>query len=236
MAQLAELFEKRWRRAPTPQELRGLVDAHVREEVLYREALALGLDRDDTIVRRRLAQKIEFLLEDLGGRAQPSEEDLRAFLAANPERFREPARLTLSQVYVSTEARGESARRYAEQILVVLREESPEGDPRGQGDASPLEHAYADVEPDGIARIFGADFAARVAPLPSGDWHGPIESGYGLHLVFVHRRSDARLPELAEVEQKVRDEWSAVRRDEVNQATYAELLEGYEVVIEEPAA
>ena len=93
--QMAMLWAKRWSRPPTAQELRGLVDARVREEVLYREALALGLDRDDTIVRRRLAQKMEFLIEDLTGRGEPGEEELRAFLAEHPERFLEPARLTL---------------------------------------------------------------------------------------------------------------------------------------------
>ena len=231
--QLAELWAKRWGRSPTPRELRGLTDARVREEVLYREAMALGLDRDDTIVRRRLAQKMEFLFEDLGGPMQPDEQDLRAYLTEHPERFREPARLTLSHVYVSSETRGESAGRDAEEILQTLRERSPDGDPGVHGDVSPLARVPTDVDRDGLARIFGTDFADRVIELPGDAWHGPVESSYGLHLVYVHRRSEARLPELAEVEQKVRDEWNAEQRRKLNETTYAELLEGYEVVIEE---
>ncbi len=234
-AQLAEFFSKRWSRLPTPQELRGLVDARVREEVLYREALALGLDRDDTIVRRRLAQKMEFLIEDLGGRTEPGEEELRVFLAEHPDRFSERARLTLSHVYVNSDRRGEAAERDAERILATLREASPGGDPGAHGDASPLARVYKDVDRDEIAGIFGAVFADRVTELPPGAWHGPVQSSYGLHLVFVHARSEPRLPELAEVEQKVRDEWRAARRREVNEVVFAKLLEGYEVVIEEPA-
>ena len=234
-AQMAELWAKRWSRPPTPRELRGLVDARVREEVLYREALALGLDRDDTIVRRRLAQKMEFLFEDLGGRMEPSEEELRAYLAEHRDRFREPARLTLSHVYVSLDRRGEAAEPDAERILATLRKTSPDGDPGGHGDAFPLASAYTDVDGDEIAGIFGARFADRVTELSPGAWHGPVESGYGVHLVFVHRRTEPRVPALAEVEQRVRDEWRAARRREVNEAIFAKLLEGYEVV-EEPAA
>ncbi len=233
VAQLADLFSMRWSRPPTPPELRGLLDARVREEVLYREALALGLDRDDTIVRRRLAQKMEFLIEDLGSRAQPGEEDLRVFLADHPDLFRERARLTVSQVYVSADRRGGEAEGVALRILATLREASHDGDPGTRGDVPPMAHSYTDVDHDEIAGIFGADFADSVAGLPPGAWYGPVRSGYGLHLVFVHGRSDSRLPELAEVEQKVRGEWRATRRREVNEASVAKLLEGYEVVIEE---
>jgi len=232
---LIEGFRLTWHRPPTEDEFRGLMQDYLKEEVLYREALALGLDRDDTIVRRRLAQKMEFLIEDLGSRAQPSEEDLRVFLADHPDLFRERARLTLSHVYVSADRRGGEAEGVALQILATLREASPDGDPGTRGDVSPMAHSYTDVDHDEIAGIFGADFADSVAGLSPGARYGPVRSGYGLHLVFVHGRSDSRLPPLAEVEQKVREEWRATRRREVNEESVAKLLEGYEVVIEERA-
>jgi hypothetical protein len=211
VAQLGELWLKRWGRPPTPEELDSLVDSRVREEVLYRHALALGLDRDDTVVRRRLAQKIEFLFQDLSELVQPSPQDLAGYLAAHEDRFREPARLTFSHVYVSRDRRGEAAE---------------------YGDPLALPSRYSDVDHAGIARAFGTDFADRVVELEAGAWHGPLESAYGVHLVFVQTRSESRLPGLAEIEAEVRSEWSAARRRETNEAAFAKLLESYEVVVE----
>jgi hypothetical protein len=234
VSQLGELWAKRWGRPPTPEELRGLVDGRVREEVLYREALSLGLDRDDTIVRRRLAQKMEFLFQDLGDLEEPDDAVLEAYLAEHPERFREPARLSLSHVYVSRDRRGDAAEADAQRILTELRAAAPGGDPTGYGDPFPRASRYDDLDVDRIARLYGTPFAERAATLAPGAWQGPVESGYGLHLVFVHERSEPRLPALAEVEKQVRMEWRAARRREVNEAVFTRLLEGYEVVVETP--
>jgi hypothetical protein len=232
VAQLGELWLKRWGRPPTPEELDSLVDSRVREEVLYRHALALGLDRDDTVVRRRLAQKIEFLFQDLSELVQPSPQDLAGYLAAHEDRFREPERLTFSHVYVSRDRRGEAAEAEAERILAELRQASPDGAHAGYGDPLALPSRYSDVDHAGIARAFGTDFADRVVELEAGAWHGPLESAYGVHLVFVQTRSESRLPGLAEIEAEVRSEWSAARRRETNEAAFAKLLESYEVVVE----
>lgn len=236
VAQMTEVWAKRWGRPPTPGELRGLVDARVREEVLYREALALGLDRDDTIVRRRLAQKLEFLFEDLGGGEEPGEDELRAYLAQHPDRFGEPARLTFSHVYVSRDRHGEAAEPDAARILATLQEISPDGDPGAHGDALPLARTFTNVDRDAITGLFGTAFAERVTELPTGAWHGPVESAYGAHLVFVHQRSEPRLPKLEEVKQRVRDEWRATRRRDLNEAIFERLLARYDVVIEEPGS
>jgi hypothetical protein len=229
--QLSALWQKQWRRPPTAQELNGLIDSFVREEVLYREAKSLGLDRDDTVVRRRLAQKIEFLAQDLATQAEPSEAELEAFFQEHPEIFEEPPSVTFDHVYVSRDSRGAAADSDAAEILGALRGGA---DPSDQGDRFMLQRRYVRKAPDEVARHFGSRFAAEVIELPTGEWVGPVESGYGIHLVFVESLEEAYLPEFTEVKQQVRDEYFSFRRREVDELFYSKLREGYDVVIELP--
>jgi hypothetical protein len=230
---LAELFRRTWRRPPTQAELDGLIEGHVKEEILYREALTLGLDRDDIVIRRRLRQKMEFVSDDLALLAEPTESELRTFLAEHPDRFRKPSRVSFAQVYLSPDRRGEDAWGDAERLLVAL--EAGESDPAASGDPFLLEQDYRDLAAHDVARLFGEAFAARVAELPVGRWSGPVRSGYGLHLVLVRERAPARLPDLAEVRDAVVGEWGAARREEANRAFYEGLRAGYEVTVERPA-
>jgi hypothetical protein len=234
VALLAEGFARTWQRPPTEEELAGLVSEHVKEEILYREALALELDRDDTIVRRRLRQKLEFLLDADAPTPDPNEEDLEQHLVAHRQRFEEPPRVSLRQVYLSVDRRADAARSDAEHLLARLRA-SDEGWERA-GDVISLPPEHAGVERGELASLFGAEFAARTFTLPVGSWEGPIASGYGLHLVLVSARSAGRLPPLAEVREDVLRDWQAVRRAEANARRLAELSERYEVRVEWPAA
>ncbi|MGB5878789.1 MAG: peptidylprolyl isomerase [Thermoanaerobaculia bacterium] len=228
---LAALWARQWRRPPTEQELTGLIESHIREEVLFREALAIGLDRDDTVIRRRLAQKIDFLAQDLALQGTPPEADLRAFFEANSDKFGVPGRISFSHVYVNRDRRGAAAESDAKQILASLRAGA---DPRQQGDRFMLQDHYALRSPDEVARELGTAFATAIFELPVGDWHGPIESGYGLHLVRVEEREEPYLPEFAVVRDKVETEYTSVKRRETNEAFYAKLREGYEIVVEQP--
>jgi len=229
---LAALWERQWRRPPTERELTGLIESHIREEVLFREALAIGLDRDDTVIRRRLAQKIDFLAQDLALQGAPPEEELRKFYAENSDKFSQPGRISFSHVYVNRDRRGAESETDAKQILTSLRAGA---DPRQQGDRFMLQGHYSLRSPAEVARELGTAFATAVFELPVGDWHGPIESGYGLHLVRVEEREEAYLPEFATVRDKVEMEYTSVKRREVNETFYAKLREGYEIVIEQPA-
>jgi hypothetical protein len=231
---LAELFERTWRRAPTAAELEGLIDDHIKEEILYREAVALGLDRDDIVIRRHLRQKMEFVSADFADQAEPTEADLRAFLAEHPERFRAPARISFAQVYLSVDRRGEDAPGDAERMLVALN--AGEAEPIEVGDPFLLEQDHRDLRVPDVERLFGRAFAAAVAELPVGRWSGPVKSGYGLHLVLVRERSPARLPDLDQVRQAVAREWRAARRHEAHAAFYDALRAGYEVTVERPPA
>ena len=233
--QLGAGFERTWQRPPTEEELAGLLEDRVREEIFYREALALGLDRDDTIVRRRMRQKIEFLSEDLAA-AEPGDADLESWLAAHREAFRQEPRVAFRQVYLSRDRRGEAVRADALRLLAELRAADADLDPAAQGDPLPLPAETDALSASDVSRLFGGAFSARLFELEPGRWEGPVESAYGLHLVFVRERVEGRDPTLAEVREAVAREWLADRRRQAREAFYRDLRSRYEVEIAEPGS
>ena len=231
IAGFAETFARQWGRPPSEDELSALVRDFVREEVLMREAILLGLDRDDTIVRRRLAQKMEFLSEDLVAAVVPGEDDLRDFLAAHPERFRTETRLTFSQVHLDPQKRGAQLDADAAALLDRLRAGSAA---IPAGDSQMLDAEQRDITSREVEATFGPAFAARLAELPVASWEGPIASSYGAHLVRVERRLVGGVPPLDDVREAVAREWTAARRAEVKTAQLEGLLSRYRVTIEGP--
>jgi hypothetical protein len=229
---LTETFGRQWGRPPSEDELAGLVRDFVREEALAREALALGLDRDDTIVRRRLAQKMEFLSDDVAAMAEPRDEDLRAFLAAHPERFRVASRFTFSQVFLDRGKRGTALEADAGKLLAVLRGGNAPRDAAALGDSRLLPAHQDDVPRQDVEAAFGGRFAARLEELPLDRWEGPIASDYGAHLVRVEGRAIGRMPPLDDVREAVTREWVAARREEMKAARLQALLSRYRVTIE----
>ncbi|MGB5658595.1 MAG: peptidylprolyl isomerase [Thermoanaerobaculia bacterium] len=230
---LASMWEKQWRRPPTPQELNGLIQSFIREEVLYREALAMGLDRDDMVVRRRLAQKIEFLAQDLATQGEPGDAELRTFYQENAEQFEVPAAVTFTHVYLNLDQRGEDVFDDADRTLAELKAGA---DATRLGDRFMLQSHYANLTQQGVARNFGNSFAEDIFELAPGTWEGPVQSGYGLHLVQIENREEAFMPPFEEVRPRVRDEFMSNRRREVDELFFERLRESYEIVIEEPTA
>jgi len=228
---LAAGFTRTWQRPPSEAELKGLIDEFVREELAYREAVSMGLDRDDTIIRRRLRQKLEFLAEDAAAAATPNEAELQAWLKAHPEAFRLEPQLALRQLYLDPERHGQTTRREAERLLERLRAAGPDAAIEGLGDSLMLPQEVELAPRREIARLFGQDFADRVQALEPGRWQGPIESGYGLHLVLVRQRVDGRLPPLEEVRPLVERELLSERRKQVIDQMYEKLLARYEVTL-----
>jgi hypothetical protein len=226
---LAENFGRTWMRPPTPQEMRGLVDDYVKEEVFYREALAMGLDRDDTVIRRRLRQKMEFVSEDTAATAEPTDAQLQQFLAQHPEKFVEPARVTFEQVFVNAGQRGDAARRDAEQILASLQAGRGSALPAEAGDATLLPAALENASPQEISGSFGDEFSKQLEAAPMGQWSGPIASTFGLHLVRVTARSAGALPALAEIRPIVVREWQAQQRAQAGDSFYSSLRSKYEI-------
>lgn len=234
VSSLIQIFQRTFQRPPTRQELDGLIQDFVNEEVFYREALAMGLDQDDTVIRRRLRQKLEFVAEDLADAVEPSDEQLAAFLAENPDRFRLEDRTSFSQVYFSPQRRGDSLESDVQQTLEKLREAKSTIDLTLFGDPTllPIEHDV--LRQSEITNMMGPQFEQGLKQVPVGVWTGPIPSSYGWHLVQVQQRVPGRIPKLDEVRDIVRREWFARRREESKQQFYDSLRNRYEVVIEMP--
>lgn len=233
--QMATLFAKTWNRPATPEELKGLIDDFVKEEILVREALALGLDEDDTVVRRRLRQKMEFLSYADVETQRATEAELQAFLDAHADAFRMEPKLAFQQVYINPRRHGEAINDDAAAVLKALHAD-PETDSSVLGDPTLLPPELPLSGKAMIDQTFGADFADELAETPVGQWAGPVASTFGLHLVRVKERTEGRTPTLDEVREMVLREWMNTRRRELEERRMAELLEGYTVTVESPGS
>ncbi len=230
--QLVTGFSRTWQRPPTQQELDGLVEDYVREEVFCREAIAMGLDKDDTIVRRRMRQKLEFLTEDTAAAAPSTDADLKEWLDKHPDKFRVELTLAFSQVYFKAIPTGDNTSAAASKLLAQLDSAGESVAAAELGDPTLLPHQLPLSRVDEIASVFGDEFARRIAQLERGRWVGPIQSSYGWHLVYVSERTEGRPKPLSEVRDAVQREWLAARRKEIADTTYSKLREKYAIVVE----
>jgi hypothetical protein len=226
--QLAQVFVKTWQRPPTPQELRGLIDAFVKEEVYYREAVKLGLDRDDTLIRRRMQQKMDFLTEPDEGALTVDDAELQAFLDANKAAFRVEPRVAFEQVFINPKRGGEPADARATEALQALKSGAS---PAGLGDPTLLPAAMKLSSLSSIERDFGEAFAQRLTTLPLDLWTGPIDSPFGQHLVLVTKRVDGYDPTLADIRAAVAQQWRTEARGKFQREAYEKLRSQYEVVL-----
>lgn len=231
---LLQRFEKTWRRPPTRVELDGLIQNFVREEVMYREALALGLDRDDPVVRRRLRQKLEFISEALAALEEPGDEELQAFLDANAESYRQPSRFSFRQVFINSPESSQKAKTEALELLAALR--SDRINAAEAGDAHILQHQFVNQSDWEIERTMGRRFLQGLEEIQTGNWQGPIVSGFGLHLVYISESIEGDISRLGEVRDQVFRDWSARKRKQFNEAFYEKLRERYKVTIETPVS
>lgn len=231
---LAGAWQARWQRQPIGDELERLVDDHIIEEIFYREALALGLDRDDTVIRRRLRQKMEFLSQDLADLGEPTDEELQRFFAANHEKYRTEDQLTFRHIYLNAERRGADADDDARRLLSELNALPRPAKAELTGDPFLLPHYFETASQSEVAKNFGAAFARELLQVEAGRWTGPIESGYGLHLVFVHDRIAGGPRDLSEVRDRVEREWRVERREKAQEAFYGQLRERYRIRIDWP--
>jgi hypothetical protein len=221
-------FESTWSRPPTDKEMAGLAEQYLRDEIYYREALALGLDRDDIVVRQRLRQKMEFISEAAGERRAPTDAALQAWLAAHPEDYRRDAQIALQQVFLGEDP----ARADVDRVLESLRA-APDTRFAALGRRSMLP-AQVGLSPSlAVDRVFGRGFSGLLREVPLGVWSGPVNSGYGVHLVRITEAVPGRLPALAEVRDAVARDWSAARDAEARQAIFDRLRSRYAVKIAE---
>lgn len=227
--QLVANFERTRLRPPTAAELEAMIEGHVREEIFYREALALGLDRDDPMVRRRMRMKLEFMLEDLTA-TEVGDEVLDDYLRENADDFRREARVSFRQLYLDPDQRPDLPADAADLIDKL----NGGADPDEIGDLTLTPGAYQRARQSEVERDFGQQFAREVVTLPPGVWRGPVFSPFGAHLVRVDERVEARLPQLAEVRAEVLREYLSQQRQRQKNLAYERLREGYEVSVEQP--
>lgn len=187
IANLADGFARTWRRLPSKDELQGLIDDYIRDEVFYREGRVAGLDRDDIIIRRRVRQKMEFFAEDISAQ-DPSEEQLTAYLKANSERFKTEDRFTFRQIFLSETRRALSIDSDTKHVGSVLAEADASADTSTLGDPFVLGEEFHALSQGALAEIFGDSFAKGIFALEKGRWQGPLSSSFGQHFIFITER------------------------------------------------
>jgi hypothetical protein len=229
-------WQKRWNRPPTAEEFDGLIQQYIKETVLYREALTMGLNKHDQVIRRRLAQKLEFLAKDLVALTPPTEAELQSYFDEHQERYQEPVLYTFTQVFIDPDKRGDTTLDDAEAIKanLILKGDAVE-DPGALGDDFMLQNYYPEKDVVEIQKLFGSGFTESLVELSPGQWHGPVLSGYGVHLVYISSVSEPPAPEFAALRERVVQDWTMEKGEELNDKFYASLRDQYTVVIEEAA-
>ena len=230
---LTATWQSRWNRLPTEAELKGLIDQYLRETVLYREALSMGLDKDDTIIRRRLAQKLEFLAQDLIQPEPPTDDELKKYFEENIDNYQAPDLITFTHVFLDPDKRDATTLEDAKALKKKLIEENQ--DPveiKDLGDPFMLQRYYPERDESELAKLFGGEFARSLMELETGQWQGPVLSGYGVHIVYVHDRRTFPPPTFEQVAQQVQEDRMSEKRAEMNEEYIDSLLNRYTVVIE----
>lgn len=235
LRQMDLYFVSQWHRQPTAEEFNAMVEDKVREEVLYREGLAMGLDKDDTIVRRRLAQKMQFLAEDVAAAHEPSTEELKSWFEKNTKKFALPSRYSFRHLYFSPDKRGKNAEEDAAKALAKITGQPEDSKLAASlGDQFMFQDYYGDRAPEAIAKEFGPQFAVALEKLKPGSWQGPVESGYGWHLVFVDTVIPGRIPAFEEMEPDIKSAWLAEQKQHAWQKAYKEMRAKYSVLLPAP--
>jgi hypothetical protein len=230
---LVQSWEMKWNRPPTAQEREGIINGQVREKVLYRTAVEMGLDKQDRVTRRRLAQQVEFLGSGMIQSPQPSEGDLVKYYEVHKEEYRNPETVTITQLFFDPDKRGNATLDDANAALIRLNvQNDPNGNYSAFGDASMLPNYFPNKTEMEIGRQFSTGFTKSVFELEVGKWHGPVLSGYGTHLVFVHNHEINEVPEYTEVRDLVRVDWMAKKKAELEEQYIDGLMARYEIVIE----
>jgi peptidyl-prolyl cis-trans isomerase C len=235
LKQLDISFVSQWQRQPTPDEFTGLVEQFIRQEILYREGLAMGLDKDDIIVKRRMAQKMEFLSEDVTSAHEPSTAELQTWYATHTRLFALPDRATFRHLYFSNDRHGANAKQDAETALRRIAQ-MPEdtGAEKAHADPFMFQDYYGDRAPYQLAKEFGPAFATELFKLKPGLWQGPIESGYGWHLIWIESIAPGKVPAFEEVVPDVKTAWLSDQKAMQRQKAYATMRGKYEVIAPQP--
>ena len=232
MERQALIFAGENRRAPTDEDLKALLFAHVEEQALMREAQRIGLGEDDTIIRRRLAQKMRFIIEDVDTPALPGDADLKSWFKANLNNFISPETQSFSHIYLSPEAHGDSLDAKAQEVLSELGNAAQ--DWKALGDPFMIKRAFKSLNAVEAARLFGPNFSKELFELDGTHWQGPIESAFGLHIIQLDNVTPEVIPEFQDVRGDVENAWQKEAQRTLNQNNLKELIQKYKVKVEDP--
>jgi len=231
LRQLAVQWLAQGRPLPTREEMQSLAEQKVNEEILFREALAMGLDKDDEIIKRRLAQKMDFLAEDVAALQNPSDAQLRAWYLENSSRFAQPPRVSFHHLYFSSD-RGAGAQEAAAAALVrIAHKPATAAAAPAEADPFMFRDYYAERTPEQVAKEFGPEFTRGVFQLKPGTWQGPVPSGYGWHLVFVDGIEPGRTPAFEEIEPDVKSAWLDQKQQEIKRQAFEAMRARYTISV-----
>jgi hypothetical protein len=227
------LWKARWYREPTEQELNGLISNYIRETMYYQEAVSIGLDKDDPVTKRRMAQKLEFLTKDVAALKQPAEGELESYYKENMDAYRNPDLISFTHIFIDPDKRGDATLDDADALLSDLKAVgAPDASIADKGDRFMLSNDFSEQSEQQITKAFGSGFTESLMQLQPGEWHGPVLSGYGTHLVYVSSLETASVPAFEEVREQVLRDWQEAQQEIVEQQFYEELKNRYEIVFE----
>ncbi len=233
----ALIFASENQRPPTDEDIKALLFAHIEEEALMREAIKHGLDKDDTIIRRRLAQKMRFIIEDIEEQKTPSRAVLEKTYQDNIERFSLAEMRSFSHIYISPDRKNEALSDYVEEIKGQLK---GQGQPRSQqedwhalGDPFMLQRDYKNLSRNGVRRLFGTEFAQALFETDTDSWQGPIDSAFGRHFVYIDRVSPGKTPAFDDVKGEVEIFWRDENQRLQNRSELEALIKRYKVHVED---
>jgi peptidyl-prolyl cis-trans isomerase C len=235
IAMMEDSWQKQWNRPPTEEEREGLINAYIKEMVFYRVALEMGLDKNDVRVRRLLGQKLQFITNDLIKPEPPVDNELERYLKDNSERFTSPQRVTMTQIFFDPDKRENQTLVDAENAILILNKiDIGSVNASEYGDRMMMQNYYPRKTESEIAKYFGSEFAKSVFELETNKWQGPILSGYGTHVVYLHDRQIPDTPNLNDIMEQVTWEWMNEKQQELNELYYKGLVDRFEIVIEKP--
>lgn len=230
ISNLMSTWEMQWKRQPTPKELQNLIGLNIKQEVFYQEALKMNLDHNDEIIKRRLAQKMQFLSKDIASILKPTEEDLEVYLKANKEKYLTPFKYSLYQIIFSPDNREKPF----EDALRVLNQFSNASfdEMKAKGDNLPFSYEFENVNADELALQFGPRFPKALLNQKTNKWIGPVPSGFGAHLVFITQITQPELPKLKDIKKQVTRDFEYDYQKELDESIYKELKKQYDIRIE----
>lgn len=234
---MQDSWQKRWNRLPTKQELDGIIQQYIKETVLYNEAVKMGLDKDDGVIRRRLAQQVEFLAKDLVVYTPPTQVDLEKYYKEHLDQYKPDAKYSFTQIYFDPDKRGESTLDDANKVKdKLMAQASMLQNVEGLGDDFVAANYFEANTPLEITKSFGSGFAQSLVELKAGVWHGPVLSGFGTHLVFVNEIITPPVPPFNEVKERVLEDWIEQKRESLNEEFYKALEDYYTIIVEDDNA